>query len=60
MKLGTILHLRLNEALSGAVDHHVHLFVADVVESFDTVGLGILDRVLCSLGLPAWFLHGSV
>ena len=25
------------EVLSGAVDHHAHLFVADVVMSFDTV-----------------------
>ena len=30
-------------------------FVADVVKSFDTVDRGILDRVLSSLGLPAWF-----
>ena len=31
----------MEEALSGAVDHHVHLFVAHIVESFDTVDRGI-------------------
>ena len=35
----------------------VHLFVADVVKSFDTVDRDVLDRVLSSLGLPAWFRH---
>ena len=35
----------------------VHLFVADVVKSFDTVDRCILDRVLSSLGLPGWFRH---
>ena len=45
------------EVLAGAVDSHVHLFVADVVKPFDTVDRGILDRVLSSLGLPAWFRH---
>ena len=40
-----------------AVDTHVHIFVADVVKSFDTVDRCILDRVLSSLGLPAWFRH---
>ena len=45
------------EVLSGATDSHVHLFVADVVKSFDTVDRGILDRVLSSLGLPGWFRH---
>ena len=43
--------------LSGAADSHVHLFVAYVVKSFDTVDRGILDRVLSSLGLPGWFRH---
>ena len=38
-------------------DSHVHLFVADVFKSFDTVDRGILDRVLSSLGLPGWFRH---
>ena len=33
----------------------VHLFVADVIKSFDTVDRRILDRVLSSLGLPGRF-----
>ena len=47
----------IEEVLSGAADSHVHLFVADVVKSFDTVDRGILDRVLSSLGLPGWFVQ---
>ena len=47
----------IEEVLSGATDFHVHLFVAGVIKSFDTVDRGILDRVLCSLGLPGWFRH---
>ena len=44
--------LEIEEALSSAVDHHVHLF-ADVVKSFHTVDRGILNLValrclLCS------------
>ena len=35
------------EVLSEAVDVHVHLFVADVTKSFDTVDRVILD---CALG----------
>ena len=34
----------IEEVLSGAVDSHVHLFVADVIKSFDTV-----DRVFLML-----------
>ena len=49
--------LDIEECLSGAADSHVHLFVADVVKSIDTVDRGILDRVLSSLGLPGWFRH---
>ena len=49
--------LDIEEVLSSAADSHVHLFVADVVKSFDTVDRGILDRVLSSLGLPGWFRH---
>ena len=49
--------LDIEEVLSGAADSYVHLFVADVVKSFDTVDRGILDRVLSSLGLPGWFRH---
>ena len=49
--------LDIEEVLAGAVDTHVHIFVADVVKSFDTVHRCILDRVLSSLGLLAWFRH---
>ena len=35
----------------------MHLFVADDIKSFDTVDRGILDRVLSSVGLPAWIWH---
>ena len=49
--------LDIVEVLSDASDSHLHLFVADVVKSFDTVDRGILDRVLSSLGLPGWFRH---
>ena len=49
--------LDIEEVLSGASDSHLHLFVADVVKSIDTVDRKILDRVLNSLGLPGWFRH---
>ena len=49
--------LDIEEVLTGASDSHVHLFVADVIKSFDTVDRGILDRVLSSLGLLGWFRH---
>ena len=35
----------------------MHVFVADVVKSFDPVDREILDRVLRSFGLLAWFRH---
>ena len=47
--------LDIEEVLAGAAGSHVHLFVADVIKSFDTVDRTILDRVLSSLGLPGWF-----
>ena len=47
----------IEEVLSGAVDAHVHVFVADVLKSCDTVDREILDRVLSCLGLLAWFRH---
>ena len=34
--------LDIEEVLSGASDSHLHLFVADVIKSFDTVDRGIL------------------
>ena len=49
--------LDIEEVLSGVVDSDVHLFVAHVVKSFDTVDRGVLDLVLSSLGLPGWFRH---
>ena len=49
--------LDIEEVLVGATDSHLHLFVADVMKSFDTVYRGILDRVLSSLGLLGWFRH---
>ena len=49
--------LDFEEVLTGATDSHLHLFVADVANSFDTVDRGILDRVLSSLGLPRWFRY---
>ena len=49
--------LDIEEVLAGAADSHVHLFVADVTKSFDTVDRVILDCVLSSLGLLAWFRH---
>ena len=49
--------LDIEECLAGGVDTDVHLFVADVIKSFDTVDRGILNRVLSSLSLPAWFRH---
>ena len=42
--------LDIEEVLAGAGGSHVHLFVDDVIKSFDTVDRGILDRVLSSLG----------
>ena len=51
--------LDIEEVLSGATDSHVHLFVADVVKSFDTVDRCILDRVLSSLGLP-WLVSSCL
>ena len=49
--------LDIEEVLSGASDSHLHLFVADIIKSFDTVDRKILDRVLSSLGLPGCFRH---
>ena len=56
LRLGTPL-LDIEEVLSGVVDSDVHLFVADVIKSFDTVDRDILGKVLSSLGLPGWFRH---
>ena len=47
--------LDFEEVLSGLSQSHVHVFVADVVKSYDSVDRGILDLVLGQLGLPVWF-----
>ena len=49
--------LDIEEVLSVVVDSDGHLFVADVIKSFDTVDRAILDKVLSSLGLSGWFRH---
>ena len=42
----------------GTLDiEEIHLLVADVIKSFDTVDRATLVVVLSSLGLPAWFRH---
>ena len=50
-----ISSLDIEEVLTGAADSDVHLFVADVIKSFDTVDRGVLDRILSSLGLSGFF-----
>ena len=56
LKLGLpLLWISRWSFLSGIVESDVHLFVADVIKSFDTVDRGSLDRVLSSLGLPGLF-----
>ena len=42
--------------MSGLSESHVHVFVADVVLSFDTADRGVLDLVLGRLGLPVCFV----
>ena len=42
--------LYIEEVLSGFSDNDVHVFVADVVKSFDTVDREVLDFVLGRLG----------
>ena len=49
--------LEIEEALSGATEAHVHLFVSDEVKSFEIVDRGILDGVLSSFGSLGWFGH---
>ena len=45
----------IEEVLSHARHSDFHIFLADVVKSFDTVDRDILDCTLGRLGLPAWF-----
>ena len=45
----------IEEVLSNTRQGDLHIFVADVVKSFDTVDWDILDCALGRLGLPVWF-----
>ena len=47
--------LDIEDVLSGACDGHVHVFVADVIKSFDLVVRGILDCAHGCLVLLGWF-----
>ena len=47
--------LDIEEVLSGAGGDQLHVMVADVLKSFDTVDRSILDCALGRLGLPCWF-----
>ena len=47
--------LDIEEVLSGTGGDQLHVVVADVIKSFDTVDRSILDSVLGRLGLPDWF-----
>ena len=53
--LGMPLPLTLKRFLARARHSDFHIFVADVVKSFDTVDRDILDCALGRLCLPAWF-----
>ena len=58
--------LDIEEVLSGVGGDQLHVMVADVIKSFDTVDRSILDCTLSRLGLPGWFrktyfaYHGQV
>ena len=47
--------LNIEEVLSGTGGDQLHVMVADVIKSFDTVHRSILDCALGGLGLPGWF-----
>ena len=47
--------LDIEEVLSGTGGDQLHVMVADVIKSFDTVHRSILDCTLGRLGLPDWF-----
>ena len=42
----------------GTGGDQLHVMVADVIKSFDTVDRSILDCALGPLGLPGWFHKG--
>ena len=47
--------LDIEEVLSGTGGDQLHVMVADVIKSFDTVDRSILDCALGRMGLPDWF-----
>ena len=47
--------LHIEEVLSGTGGEQLHVMVADVIKSLDTVDKSILDCALGRLGLPDWF-----
>ena len=47
--------LDIEEVLSGTGGDQLHVMVADVIKSFDTVDRSILDCANGRLGLPDWF-----
>ena len=47
--------LDIEDVLSGTGGDQLHVMVADVIKSFDTVDRSILDCALGRLGLPGWF-----
>ena len=47
--------LDIEEVLAGTGGDQLHVMVADVIKSFDTVDRSILDCALGRLGLPDWF-----
>ena len=47
--------LDIEDVLSGSGGDQLHVMVADVIKSFDTVDRSILDCTLGRLGLPDWF-----
>ena len=47
--------LDIEDVLSGTGGDQLHVMVADVIKSFDTVDRSILDSTLGRLGLPDWF-----
>ena len=52
---GSLLLLDIEDVLSGTGGDQLHVMVADVIKSFDTVDRSILDCALGRLGLPDWF-----
>ena len=57
LRLGTLLLWILRRCCLVLLIHHVHVFVADAIKSFDIVDRGISESVFSCLGLLAWFRH---